>query len=240
VIALMLVCGRAQKEIRMSENQAFRKHQEKPAFSKQRPHRNAMHHSSAPSSKQDQRARNASRFLKQSFGCVLALCAALAGFMAGALVAGLLFSALQHAFPTVPWYTFVALPIIGLGFCGLFAANPVLRRLCHRLKRWHLQHHGITVEAIVAHQEWTMLFNPKGPAGDQFELTLHWQYPESGHTCDYLCTYSFLLGLSRKERQQFFADYRPGTHLLVIFSPKHPWYYVVEIPFIPTWFDVLF
>ncbi|HZO75338.1 MAG TPA: hypothetical protein VFB60_24240 [Ktedonobacteraceae bacterium] len=192
------------------------------------------------SSRQAQQARHRSHFLKQGFGCLLTLCVAVAGFLVGAFAAGLLFYALQQAIPTVSWYTFVALPIIGLGFCCLFSANPLLVHLCYRLKRRYLRRHGLTAEATVIHQEWTSLFNPKGPSGDLFDLMLRWQHPETGQTCEYICTYIFIFGLSRKQRQQFFSDYRSGAHLPVLFSPKHPRYFVVDIPFVPTWFDVLF
>lgn len=127
-----------------------------------------------------------------------------------------------------------------VAFVGLVVANPALRHLCYHLKRRHLQRHAIAVEAIVAHQEWKTLPSPKGPAGDRFELTLNWQHPETGQNYESVRTYLYLYGLSRKKSEQFWTDYRSGAHLPLFFSPKHPWYSLVDIPFIPTWFDVLF
>lgn len=155
-------------------------------------------------------------------------------------MASLLVYVLQQAIPIVSWSTIAVLPVIALGFGGLLAANPVLRRLCYRLKRRHLQRHGITIEATVAHQEWISIANARGPSGDRFDLTLRWQHPETDQVYEYVCMYIFPFGLSRKERQQFFNDYRSGAHLPVLFSPKHPGYFVVDIPFVPIWFDVLF
>lgn len=199
-----------------------------------------MHQSETLSSKQAQRARNRSRFRKQGFGCLLMLCTGVLGFVAGVFVGVLLVYLILLAFSATALINQYAVAGVFLGLFCLFAANPALLRLCQRLKRWHLRRHGIAAEATVAHREWTKLYNPRGSAGDRFELTLSWQRPETGQSYKYMCTYYYVFGLSRKKREQFSTDYRSGAHLPVLFSPKHPWYYVVEIPFIPTWYDVLF
>jgi hypothetical protein len=192
------------------------------------------------SSKQSERARNHSRFRKRGFGCLLTFFVAALGFVAGVFVGVLLVYLILLALSSAALINEYAVIGVFLGLFCLFAANPALIRLCQRFKRWRLRRHGIAVEATVAHQESTRMYNPRGPTGDQFDLTLRWQRPETGQSYEYACTYYYVFGLSRKGREQFRSDYRSGAHLPVLFSPKHPWYYVVEIPFIPTWFDVLF
>jgi len=192
------------------------------------------------SSKQNKRLRDPKRPLKLGFVFLLTICIAAIGFLAGVYVGVLLVYLILLAFSATALMNTYAVAGVFVGLVSLFAANPLLRRLCYHLKRWHLQRHGITVEAQVVHQKWTPLANPKGPTGDMFELTLSWQHPETGQSYEYVRTYLFIFGLSRKERKQFWTDYRDRTHLPLLFSPRHPWYYIVDIPFIPTWFDVLF
>lgn len=192
------------------------------------------------SSKQRERTRDAKRDLKLGFGCLLTICTAALGFVAGVSVGVLLVYLALLAFSATALMSMYGVLGVFVGIVGGFAANPALCRLCYHLKRRHLQRQGIAVEAVVAHQEWTKLYNPKGSAGDRFELTLSWQHPETGQSYEYVRRYLYVSGLSRKKREQFGTDYRSGTHLPLFFSPKRPWYYVVDIPFIPTWFDVLF
>lgn len=207
---------------------------------KKRPTEYGLQQSETLSAKQAQRARNRSRFRKQGFGCLVMLGVGVLGFVAGVFVGVLLVYLILLAFSSAALINQYAVIGVFLGLFCLFAANPALLRLCQRLKHWHLQRHGIAVEATVAHQQGTRLYNPRGPTGDQFDLTLRWQRPETGQSYEYVCTYYYVFGLSRKRREQFRENYRSGAHLPVLFSPKHPWYYVVNIPFIPTWYDVLF
>jgi hypothetical protein len=207
----------------MSESQDFRKHRRERT-----------------SSRQGERARGTKRDLKVGFGCLLSFCIVALGFFVGTGVGILLVYVFLQALSAAALMNEYAVIGIFLGLFCAFTANPALLRLCFRLKRRHLQRHGIAVEARVVHQERISLYNPRGPAGDQFELTLRWQQPETGQSYKYVHTYRYVFGLSRKKREQFWADYRSGAPLPILFSPKHPWYYVVDIPFIPTWFDVLF
>jgi hypothetical protein len=224
----------------MLESQDSRKHRRERASSKQRATEYDMQQRDTLASKQSEHARNVKRSLKQSFGCLLTLCVCAIGLFVGTSVGGVLVYLVLQAFSATALMSSIGAISVFLGLFCAFAANSALLRFCSRLKRRHLQHHGIAVEATVAHQEWISLFNPRGSAGDLFDLTLRWEHPETGQSYKYVCTYLYVFGLSKKKREQFWADYRSGAHLPVIFSPKHPWYYTVEIPFIPTWFDLLF
>lgn len=224
----------------MPESQDFRKHRRERASSKQRTTERDLQPPGMLSSKQSERTRNAQRDFKLGFGCLLTFCTAALGFVAGVSIGVLLVYFILFAFSATALMSMYGALGVFVGIVGGFAANPALRRLCYHVKRQHLQRHGIAVEAIVAHQEWKKLYNPRGSAGDRFELTLSWQHPETGQSYEYVRTYLYVFGLSRKKREQFETDYRSGAHLPLFFSPKHPWYYLVDIPFIPTWFDVLF
>ncbi|HLG61516.1 MAG TPA: hypothetical protein VKY19_06265 [Ktedonosporobacter sp.] len=224
----------------MPESQDFRKHHRERASSKQRATEHNWQRSNMVSSKQSERTRNARRDFKLGFGCLLTFCAVALGFVVGVSVGVLLVYLFLLAFSATALMSMYGVLGVFVGIVSAFAANPVLRRLCYHLKRRHLQRHGIAVEAIVVHQQWEMLYNPRGPAGDRFELTLSWQHPDTGQSYEYVRTYLYFFGLTRKKRELFGTDYRSGAHLPLFFSPKHPWYYVVDIPFIPTWFDVLF
>jgi hypothetical protein len=178
-------------------------------------------------------------FLKQGFGCLLTACLTAASFFVVTVAVGMLIYYLGLLFSVQVasyWFGLVAV----LALLGSLLASPMLRHLYHHLKWEYLKRRGIAVQATVTHQKSRIIANARGAGGYQCDLTLRWQHPETEQTYEYECHYSFVFGLSRKERALFEGDYRRGAHLPLVFSPKHPQLFVVEIPFVPIWFDVLF
>jgi hypothetical protein len=184
------------------------------------------------------------RALKPGFGCLLTLLVSGAVLLVGGIAFGLLISYIYPLVPNTDWAVFIFEIVFGFGGVLLavicvVTANGALRRLCQRLKRQHLQRHGIAVQAEMVHQEHIIALNPRGSNPHIFFLTLRWQHPETARTYEYTCNYVFLL-FPKKDEEIFVNNYRAGTHHPLLFSPQHPWYYLLEIPYIPDWFDLLF
>lgn len=75
---------------------------------------------------------------------------------------------------------------------------------------------------------------------EQYDFVIFWQHPETEQICQYDCHYTFSLGVWRAWKNDLLREYYAGAYISVVFNPKHPRYFALEIPFTPCWFDTLF
>jgi hypothetical protein len=170
----------------------------------------------------------------QLSGFLLTLCASLTGFWGGFLAWALLYHLLQ------PFLLFLPPEVAGvtglvLGLVCMGAASPLLRRCAHALKRAYLREAGIIGEATVVGYRHHVY---RGP--EQFDLIVTWQHPASGQTYTYERRYTFFWELFNSQKDELFHSYYAGAYLQVWFNPDKPQHFILDIPFIPCWFDLLF
>lgn len=168
----------------------------------------------------------------EAFGFLLAISAGAIGLLVGIVLVSLLVK-IFFAYNTPAW-------AIGVGTCLILfcagTASPLLQRICYSLKRAYLRNTGIIAEAtVVRNRHWSYF---RGP--EHVDLTVIWQHPETGLTYHYECRYTFFLGPLSEKRANLLREYYGGVYFSLIFHPQRPRYFVVETPFVPCWFDILF
>jgi hypothetical protein len=75
---------------------------------------------------------------------------------------------------------------------------------------------------------------------EQFDLLVAWQHPVSGQTYIYERRYTFFWELFSQRKDELFQSYYTGAYLQVWFHPDKPRQFILDVPFVPCWFDLFF
>lgn len=172
----------------------------------------------------------------QVFGFFLTICLGFVGLLVEFTIATLFVSLIEKIFPAhnVP-DLLIAIGILLSLFCTC-TVSPLLRRFCYHLKHAYLRDAGIVAEATVVGYKRSI--SARGP--EQIDLIVVWQHPVTGQTYHYERHYTFFWELFSEKKADIFKGYYAGAYLPLVFNPKHPRYFVLEVPFVPCWFDTLF
>lgn len=169
------------------------------------------------------------------FGCSLTTCLGILGSFIGIVIATLCLSPLEKSFPGQGISGVLIITGILLTLACMCAVSPLLRHFCHYLKHAHLRKVGTMAEASVAGYKWTTSF--RGP--EQIDLIVVWQDPVTDQIHTYERHYTFFWELFSAKKSELFKSYYAAAYLPLLFHPRHPRYFVLEVPFVPCWYDVL-
>ncbi|MFL5692314.1 MAG: hypothetical protein ACJ795_10960 [Ktedonobacteraceae bacterium] len=172
----------------------------------------------------------------QVFGFFITICLSFIGFSFGIIFVGFLMALGARLFPEVSKPN-VIIPV-GIILCLFFIsiASPLFRRFCYFLKYLYLREAGIVVDATVVGRRQSI--PPRGP--EQIDLIVAWQDPVTGQTYIYERHYTFFWELFSQKKTDLFDSYYSGAYVSLIFHPARPRQFILLIPFVPCWYDVLF
>ncbi len=172
----------------------------------------------------------------QVFGLFMTLCLSLIGFVLGSIFTELLIAFATKLFPEVNKPN-ILIPV-GIILCLFFTgiASPLFRRFCFFLKHVYLRKAGMVVDATVVGRRRSM--SSRGP--EQIDLIVAWQDPMTEQTHTYERHYTFFWELFNRKKTDLFDCYYSGAFVSLLFHPAQPRQFMLLIPFVPCWYDLLF